>query len=63
MTAEKPNWKQLSELPKVDIPAGEAWERNAVLITWQTGCRISLHRSICAVLRCRLQYDESSKLR
>eukprot|EP00974_Lingulodinium_polyedra_P077729 7524864-Lingulodinium_polyedra.AAC.1 len=35
MTAEKPNWKQLSELPKLDIPAGEAWERNTVLATWQ----------------------------
>eukprot|EP00974_Lingulodinium_polyedra_P008484 809749-Lingulodinium_polyedra.AAC.1 len=35
MTAEKPNWKQLSELRKLDIPAGEAWERNTVFITWQ----------------------------
>eukprot|EP00974_Lingulodinium_polyedra_P100682 9751980-Lingulodinium_polyedra.AAC.1 len=35
MGVEKPNWKQLSELPKLDIPAGEAWERNTVLTTWE----------------------------
>ena len=31
---EKPNWKLLSELPKLSIPSGEAWERNMVLIAW-----------------------------
>eukprot|EP00974_Lingulodinium_polyedra_P118485 11167345-Lingulodinium_polyedra.AAC.1 len=35
MTADQSNWKPLSELPKLGIPAGEAWERNTVLRTWQ----------------------------
>eukprot|EP00974_Lingulodinium_polyedra_P020162 1948183-Lingulodinium_polyedra.AAC.1 len=35
MTAEQSNWKQLSKLPNLDILAGEAWERNTVLSTWQ----------------------------
>eukprot|EP00974_Lingulodinium_polyedra_P100185 9704330-Lingulodinium_polyedra.AAC.1 len=34
MGVDKPNWKQLTELPKLDIPAGEPWERNMVLFAW-----------------------------
>eukprot|EP00974_Lingulodinium_polyedra_P034859 3349447-Lingulodinium_polyedra.AAC.1 len=34
MGIDKPNWKQLSELPMLDIPTREAWERNMVLTTW-----------------------------
>eukprot|EP00974_Lingulodinium_polyedra_P038004 3643902-Lingulodinium_polyedra.AAC.1 len=34
MGVDKPNWKQLTELPKLDILAGEAWARNMVLFAW-----------------------------
>ena len=34
VNVEKTNWKQLTELPKLLIPHGEAWERTMIMATW-----------------------------
>eukprot|EP00974_Lingulodinium_polyedra_P058031 5588526-Lingulodinium_polyedra.AAC.1 len=59
--ADKPNWKQLSELPKLDIPTGEAWERNLALTTWVKKSRPCLYHSVRTVLRLCLQNDEGCR--
>ena len=30
----QPPWQKLPELPKLNIPKGEAWDRNMILTVW-----------------------------
>ena len=31
---DRPDWRQIMELPKLCIPSGEAWVRNMTMISW-----------------------------